>query len=45
MDLQSPENLAATIYQAPGIPSTAMWHDAIERPHHLYHGEPIPGLL
>jgi len=42
---QSPENMAATIYQALGIPSTAMWHDAIERPHHLYHGEPIPGLL
>jgi hypothetical protein len=42
---QTPENMAATIYQALGIPSSAMWHDALERPHHIYHGEPVPGLL
>jgi hypothetical protein len=41
---QTPENMAATIYQALGIPKTAMWHDALERPHHVYHGEPIAGL-
>jgi hypothetical protein len=42
---QTPENLAATIYHALGIPSETMWHDAVHRPHHVYHGTPIPGLL
>jgi uncharacterized protein (DUF1501 family) len=41
---QTPENLAATIYQALGIPPTAAWHDPADRPHFLYHGEPIAGL-
>jgi hypothetical protein len=41
---QTPENFAATIYQSLGIPATAVWHDALDRPHHVYHGEPIPGL-
>lgn len=41
---QSPENMAATIYHALGIPPTAMWRDVLDRPHHIYHGEPIPGL-
>ncbi len=39
-----PENMAATIYQALGIPATANWHDAEDRPHQIYHGDPIPGL-
>jgi len=39
-----PENMAATIYQALGIPPTADWHDAEDRPHQIYHGDPIPGL-
>lgn len=39
-----PENFAATIYHALGIPATAVWHDATERPHAIYNGEPIPGL-
>jgi hypothetical protein len=39
-----PENFAATIYQALGIPSSAVWHDATDRPFQVYHGEPIPGL-
>lgn len=39
-----PENFAATIYDALGIPATAAWHDAENRPHHIYHGEPIAGL-
>ena len=24
------------------LPKTAAWHDAEDRPHHLYHGEPMP---
>ncbi|MBX7166673.1 MAG: DUF1501 domain-containing protein [Pirellulales bacterium] len=44
-DPQSPENLAATIYHALGIPPTANWHDAVGRPHHVYFGEPIAGLM
>lgn len=43
-DPQTPENFAATIYHALGIPRTAMWEDEQGRPHALYHGEPIPGL-
>jgi hypothetical protein len=42
---QTPENMAATIYQALGIPATAAWHDAVDRPHAVYNGRPIPGLL
>jgi hypothetical protein len=42
---QSPENMAATIYTALGIPQTAAWHDDLGRPHHIYHGTPIPGLM
>ncbi|MDA1052887.1 MAG: DUF1501 domain-containing protein [Planctomycetota bacterium] len=43
-DAQQPENLAATIYHALGIPHTAVWKDELDRPHHIYHGEPIRGL-
>lgn len=43
-DPQRPENLAATIYHALGLPSTAAWSDDQERPHFLYHGEPIAAL-
>jgi Protein of unknown function (DUF1501) len=43
-DPQTPENLAATIYRALGISSLAAWHDSLDRPHQVYHGEPIPGL-
>jgi hypothetical protein len=42
---QTPENLAATIYQALGLAKTAAWHDALDRPHFIYHGEPIAGLM
>ncbi|REJ83265.1 MAG: DUF1501 domain-containing protein [Planctomycetota bacterium] len=42
---QKPENMAASIYSALGIPPTAAWHDDLNRPHHIYHGEPIPGLM
>jgi uncharacterized protein (DUF1501 family) len=41
---QRPENLAATIYQALGLPATVAWHDKLNRPHYIYHGEPIVGL-
>ena len=44
-DPQKPENMAATIYEALGIPREMMWKDAAERPHKIYHGDPIPGLL
>lgn len=42
---ESPENLAATIYQAMGIPDTAVWYDEVNRPHQIYHGQPIKGLI
>jgi uncharacterized protein (DUF1501 family) len=41
---QSPENMAATIYQALGIPRELAWHDHTGRPHFVYHADPIPGL-
>jgi len=42
--VQRPENLAATIYEALGLPRTAEWHDPLDRPHSIYDGEPIKGL-
>jgi len=42
---QRPENLAATIYDALGLPRTAEWHDPLDRPHSVYDGEPIKGLV
>lgn len=44
-ELQTPENLAATIYEALGIPRDAMWHDTDGRPYKLYHAPPISGLM
>ena len=44
-DPQTPEAMAATIYQCLGLPDTAAWHDAANRPHHVYNGTPIAGLL
>ncbi|MFO0906511.1 MAG: DUF1501 domain-containing protein [Pirellulales bacterium] len=41
---QRPENMAATIYRSLGIPETAVWTDATQRPHNIYYGEPIDGL-
>ena len=41
---QKPENMAASIYNALGIPPTAAWYDEVDRPHNIYHGQPIPGL-
>lgn len=45
IDPQRPENFAATIYQSLGLPQTVAWRDELSRPHHVYHGEPIPGLI
>jgi uncharacterized protein (DUF1501 family) len=42
---QRPENLAATIYEALGIPRWAEWHDPLARPHSVYEAEPIKGLV
>jgi hypothetical protein len=41
---QKPENLAATIYDALGLPRDVTWPDLSGRPHHLYDAEPIKGL-
>ena len=41
---QKPENMAATIYKALGLPKTIAWSDDLERPHYVYHGDPIKGL-
>ena len=43
-DPQTPENFAATIYHALGIPRDATWQDASGRPYHVYQGSPIRGL-
>ncbi len=42
---QKPENMAATIYSALGIPADAVWRDEVNRPHNIYYGDPIAGLL
>ena len=44
-DPQRPENLAATIYQALGLPPTISWTDTTGRPHPLYNAAPIAGLM
>jgi hypothetical protein len=41
----TPEDFAATIYHALGLPPTAAWNDDADRPHHIYYGEPIAGLM
>ena len=43
-DAQTPENFAATIYDALGIPYTAEWHDTTGRPYAVYMADPIRGL-
>lgn len=42
---QTPENLAATIYDALGIDPHAVWKDGAGRPYHAYHADPISGLI
>ncbi len=41
----TPEDMAATIYSALGIPATAVFQDETTRPHAIYHGEPITELM
>ncbi len=41
---QTPENMAATIYDALGISANATWRDALDRPQSIYYGDPIAGL-
>ncbi|MEK6235080.1 MAG: DUF1501 domain-containing protein, partial [Planctomycetales bacterium] len=43
-DPQKPENMAASIYHALGIPKSSTWHDLIDRPIPVYEAEPIRGL-
>ena len=43
-DIQTPENFAATIYDALGIPQQAQWVDVDGRPHNIYMGKPISGI-
>jgi hypothetical protein len=45
IDPHTPEEMAATIYQALGIPSSATWHDQSRRPHAFYIGGPIDALF
>lgn len=44
-DPQTPETMAATIYHALGISPSAAWHDGQNRPHQIYHAEPIAALI
>jgi uncharacterized protein (DUF1501 family) len=44
-DPQKPENMAATIYTALGLPDTAAWYDDLNRPTHLFDASPIAGLF
>lgn len=43
-DPQTPESMAATIYDALDLPPTAAFRDPANRPHFIYHGKPIAGL-
>ncbi len=44
-DPQKPENFAATIYHALGIPESATWPDATGRPYHVHEAKPIERLF
>ncbi len=41
----TPEQFAATIYHSLGIPQTLAWFDSQDRPHAVYHGDPIHELF
>ena len=43
-DAYSPEDLAATIYDGLGLPRDVVWRDKLDRPHHVYYGNPIKAL-
>lgn len=42
---QKPDNMGASIYQALGIPRELAWYNSANRPHFVYHADPIPGLM
>ena len=42
-DRKTPEDLAATMYSALGLPKHTQWHDLQERPMTLYNADPITG--
>ena len=42
---QTPENLAATVFHALGLPRETTWLDEQQRPFQLYNADPIRGLL
>jgi hypothetical protein len=44
-DPQTPETMAATIYETLGIPRTATWTDTTVHAHQFYHGAPIAALF
>src|SRR5207237_8107904 len=43
-DRQTPENLAATLYGALGIPHDMTWQDTDGRPYEVNRAQPIAGL-
>jgi hypothetical protein len=45
VDPQRPEDFAATIFRALGLPPDAVWHDESGRPFPLCEGRPIAGLF
>jgi len=44
-DPQRPENFAATLFHALGLPESAAWEDVQGRPYPLYQASPIKGLF
>ena len=42
--IDKPENMAATIYKALGLPRKIAWKDQLDRPHFVYQADPIKGL-
>jgi len=43
-DVQTPENFAATIYDALGVSRDATWTDVDGRPYNIYMANPIEGI-
>ncbi len=43
-DAQTPEDVAATIYETLGLPRSLTWKDPVDRPHFVYGGHRIEGL-
>ena len=41
----TPEDFAATMFDALGLPPEAVWYDSTQRPNILYHGKPIRSLF